>query len=178
MQNSDLSMYYLAYGSNLHPQRLKRRIRSAEYVGKVELPGFQLRFHKVGQDHSGKCNLVETGISTDRIHGAVFKIANSDKRLLDEFEGNGKGYLDKTMSIVVSGQECICFVYLAQSDYINDDLCPFQWYQQLVLLGAEFHGFPENYIERFIRSIATIRDPDPIRNLSNEGLVAELGKTC
>ena len=54
-------LYYLAYGSNLHPVRLTERVPSARFLGLTSLFGYQLRFHKRHEpDGSGKCNMYHT----------------------------------------------------------------------------------------------------------------------
>lgn len=45
----------LAYGSNLHPLRLRKRVSTANLIGIVEMQGYQLAFHKRSTDESGKC---------------------------------------------------------------------------------------------------------------------------
>jgi gamma-glutamylcyclotransferase len=57
-------LYYLAYGSNLHPLRLMQRVSSAKVEDVIELPGRQGNFHKRSPDGSGKCNLTDEGVSS------------------------------------------------------------------------------------------------------------------
>nr|MDQ2697092.1 gamma-glutamylcyclotransferase [Pseudomonadota bacterium] len=83
---------YFAYGSNLHPLRLRERVPSATVLGVAELAGWRLRFHKRGQDRSGKCNIIPTGRSGDRVIGVIYAMAAADKDKLDAAEGLGKGY--------------------------------------------------------------------------------------
>jgi len=54
------TLYYFAYGSNLHPLRLQARLSSAQLIGTTILPGYALKFHKLGHCLSGKCNIVRT----------------------------------------------------------------------------------------------------------------------
>ena len=50
----------LAYGSNLHRARIEARVEIQSIVGIVALPNWGLRFHKIGADGSGKCNLTQS----------------------------------------------------------------------------------------------------------------------
>ena len=50
------TLLYFAYGSNLHPERLRERVPSAESLGVARLEAHVLRFHKRGRDGSGKCD--------------------------------------------------------------------------------------------------------------------------
>ena len=50
---------YAAFGSNLHPLRLQKRIPSARLLGVAPVDGFRLAFNKTGDiDGSGKANIV------------------------------------------------------------------------------------------------------------------------
>ena len=67
-------LYYLAYGSNLHPVRLSERVPSAELLGVVELREYRLVFQKRGWDGSSKCTLVRTGETSVGAYGAMYAI--------------------------------------------------------------------------------------------------------
>jgi len=52
-----MKLNYLAYGCNLHPVRLQKRVPSAVFTGMVELHGRILSFSKRSVDGSGKCTI-------------------------------------------------------------------------------------------------------------------------
>jgi len=156
-------LYYLAYGSNLHPLRLQERISSARLVGTVSLPGYRLAFHKRSDvDASGKASLVEA--ETEQVaHGAVYEIAEKQKQLLDRFEGLGVGYHERTIPLSINGGDYLCFYYMANSSHLDDSLSPLDWYKGLVITGARYHCFPLPYI-RELEKVDTIRDDDRKRS--------------
>lgn len=149
-------MLYAAYGSNLHPLRLGRRLATARLLGTAFVANWSLRFHKRSVDGSGKCS-IQRGSSG--VHFAVYDISQGDKRVLDSIEGLGSGYSEISIDIPGFGP---CFSYTASDTHIDDSLIPYDWYRQLVLAGAQAHGFPEPYVEK-VRSTAARRDPDLIR---------------
>ncbi len=151
-------MRYAAYGSNLHPQRLTGRIPLAQLITTGLLPNWSLHFHKRSNDESGKCNILAGG---DGVHVAIFQISAKDKLTLDKFEGVGFGYSETTLFIPDIGE---CVSYVAEESYIDNALLPYDWYKELVLIGARFHGFPDEYLKR-IESIQALRDPDPGRRV-------------
>lgn len=151
-------MKYAAYGSNLHPLRLSDRIASAQLVSSAFLPDWSLEFHKRSKDQSGKCSIRAGG---DGVHLAVFEISREGKIALDRIEGVGEGYSEIFLYIPGYGQ---CVSYAATESHIDDSLKPYNWYKQLVLLGARFHGFPDDYLDQ-IESLPAIDDPDPIRRM-------------
>jgi hypothetical protein len=63
------------------------------------LAGHRLRFHKIGQDGSGKCDADVTGNPEDRILGVVYGLSRDDKTILDRHEGLGGGYDEKVVEV-------------------------------------------------------------------------------
>ena len=157
-------MRYAAYGSNLHPLRLSRRIASAKLIGTAFLPDWSLRFHKRSVDASGKCS-IQRGSSG--VHFAIYDISQSHKRILDKIEGVGSGYEMVSLTIPQYGQ---CFSYTASETHIDDTLEAYDWYRALVLAGARALGFPNDYVEGIVGAPSR-RDPDAARHQEMWGLV-------
>jgi len=149
-------LHYLAYGSNLHPLRLRERVPSSRLLGCLELPGYRLAFHKLGQDGSGKCNIVRTEGASDRVHAALFELETAEKALLDGFEGSG--YAVEEMALQWQGEPIRPFIYLAEPEWIDEGLLPYHWYREIVGLGARFHGLADEYIAS-IENQAAVEDP-------------------
>lgn len=166
-------LHYLAYGSNLHPQRLTERVPSTELLGTLTLTGYRLTFHKRGQDDSGKCNLFLTHDQNDEVHCALYRMAADHKPLLDGFEG--LGYQDTEIQVQYNSAQINCFVYIAESSHIDDSLKPYSWYKDIVLLGGEFHGLPEAYLSR-IHQVEACEDPDSERRNTHQDLLTRLQK--
>ncbi len=163
-------IHYFAYGSNLHPVRLSDRIESAKLIAGTQLSGYQLKFHKQGQDNSAKCNLLRTESTSDTIYGAIYTLASQHKTLLDEFEGKGCGYDDQQIEVPYGDRSIRCFTYIAQEDYIVDSLKPYHWYKQLVVQGAQYLKFPGYYV-RSIQAIDSQSDPDTSRKQIHDTLL-------
>lgn len=157
-----MALFYLAYGSNLHPYRLAQRIPSASLVGIAALPGKRLTFHKKSRDGSAKCMFVETGLDSDTLFGSVYAIDSGEKSTLDDIEGVGLGYDVQTIDVEVGGVEYETFTYAADEAYVRPDLLPYEWYRELVILGAEYHGLPADYIAA-IAANGSVADPDESR---------------
>lgn len=152
---------YIAYGSNLVIERISNRIGKIKVVGTSALPGWYLCFNKLGQDGSGKCNLIKYSSAT--AYGAIYEISDVQKVLLNDFE---KGY--KTISMAVPGFGK-CFTYTAKNSIVEKCVPPFTWYKKLVLIGAKRHQFPLSYI-KYLEGIAACPDPDQER--ANRNLAA------
>lgn len=153
---------YFAYGSNLHPVRLSRRVPSSRPLGMAELEGHVLRFHKVSPDGSGKCNIVHTGDPADRVLGALYEMRLAERRYLDAAESLGAGYNHGQVRIRHGAEIHEVFTYIADPAYIDERARPYNWYRDLVLHGARHHGLPEHYL-RLIEGHEVVEDPDGTR---------------
>ncbi len=165
--------YYLAYGSNLHPVRLARRLPSARLVGTAPLPGYRLAFHKRGMDGSAKCDLALSDEPGSVAYGAVFAIARDEIGRLDQFEGLGAGYFKEQVTLRVDGVRLSAFVYFASDTHIDRELAPFDWYKGIVLAGVRRHRFPRGYFEQ-IKAVPYRVDPDETRRAEMTALLARL----
>ena len=165
-----MSLFYAAYGSNLHPARLQQRTPSARLVTTTKLDGWQLCFHKRSNfDGSGKCNIL---MGQGSVHVAIFELAPADKPLLDRVEGLGNGYEEATIQLPEIGS---AFVYVAAESHIDDQLKPFSWYKALVVAGCGYHKFPRPYV-RVVKRIDDLRDPDSDRHDRHMSLIASFGE--
>jgi len=161
---------YVAYGSNLHPLRLGARLSSPILLGTALLRNRELRFHKRSVDGSGKCDLVDGSAGA---YVAVYAISMDDRLRLDAIEGVGYGYRRKSFDVPGYGR---CYAYAAESSHIDDSLPAYDWYRDLVVLGAAFHDFPDAYIDQ-IGSIPVIHDSDARRCGENRELAARMRRT-
>lgn len=164
---------YFAYGSNLLQARLKARTPSAVVAGIGILRGHQLKFHKIGDDGSAKCDAFQTDDSEDIVWGRLYQLDPAEKPILDAIEGVGHGYELKEVNVACGENQVSAWVYVVQPGYIQDKLKPFAWYHRFVLLGARECGFPPAYIDQ-IRQIETRRDPDISRAEKNHQIMSAL----
>ncbi|MCG6885651.1 MAG: gamma-glutamylcyclotransferase [Proteobacteria bacterium] len=167
------TIYYFAYGSNLHPIRLMERVPSAELIGVATNPNHRLTFHKKSNDGSSKCNMFDSRSESDMIYGAIYKLKQEHKNELDRIEGKGFGYIDSQITLNHHGVEYTCFSYLAQQSHIVQNVKPYHWYKKLVVLGAQYLDFPPPYISS-IDAVESIEDPDPTRRKENKLLIKSI----
>ena len=149
-------LLYFAYGSNLYPNRLYKRVTSATFISNASLKGWKLYFHKKSNDESAKCNIVKTDSLEDIVYGVIYRFNSNEKVKLDRAEG---GYNPEKMPIDKFND---VLVYLAKEEKIDDNLLPYTWYKDIVIAGAKFHKFPEIYIA-FINSFNAVIDLDQER---------------
>lgn len=139
--------FYLAYGSNMDPERLKGRlgpdlldplhVPSATVV----LPRRLLLFRKRLINGSAAADLAlrQDGDARPEAEAVVWRVTESGLAKLDVFEGVGIGqYRRESWTVPANeGGRLGVFVYLAEPDVIVDDLLPRYGYLQHVLTGAK-----------------------------------------
>src|SRR5438874_1466705 len=116
-----------AYGSNMLGDRLRApsRVPSAKPVGVAYLAGYRLTFDKISQDGSGKCDAHATGDENDRVYGVLYAVPRSEKKQLDDAEGLGSGYEEKTVVVntVTNSREALVY-YATKKDATRR---PYHW---------------------------------------------------
>jgi hypothetical protein len=168
------SLKYLAYGSNLHPERLRDRGVSVELIAKVALPGRKLIFQKIGMDGSAKCDIMESSSGNSVVWCALYAIEVAGIAKLDGFEGLGSGYERRLLELEDHGS---AFAYVASPEATSSTMLPFDWYREMVVAGALYHRFPDGYVEE-IRAVQATEDPDPQRRARSEATLKKLANGC
>ena len=160
--NAGDGVFYFAYGSNMSTARLVQRIPVAVKLCNARLEGYRLQFHKIGQDGSGKCDVVQTSAADAVVHGVLYEIDSAALKALDIFEGAGRGYRRLTVGVLRDNAGPIAAeTYVATA--IDPTLRPFCWYREHVLRGARESGLPAHYVS-FIESVDCCPDPDRARH--------------
>ena len=80
-------------------------------------------------------------------------------------EGVGSGYEHAMVTVINDkGRRRKVLTYVANPEYIDDNLKPHGWYKDFVLAGGREHGLPPEYIAEYIQSVEAIEDPDKARD--------------
>ncbi len=152
-------MLIFSYGSNMLLQKLKINVPSARKISNARLKEYRFAFNKVSRkDGSAKGNILWTGNETDNVWGVVFEIDDRDKKALDREEGLGKGYSEIAVSVTTAKNETIeALVYIADKEATQHDLLSFDWYRDMVVMGARQNSLPESFIND-LEKLPFIRD--------------------
>ncbi len=139
---------YFAYGSNMSLKRIKKRVPSAKPIGAGILRCHRLEFHKKSKDKSGKCDIVLSS-AADVVWGRVFHINSKEKETLDCYEGLGRGYFEKYVTVELDcGSTVRAVTYYANPKKTKLGLKPYAWYKRHVLKGVKEAHLPPEYIKR------------------------------
>jgi hypothetical protein len=119
-----------------------------------------LRFHKVSQDGSAKCDIVLSDSPDAVVYGVLFRVSMRDLAELDRIEGPGYRRIQvqvKSESVGTVAAE----TYVATA--IDPGLLPYSWYKQHVLRGAIASDLPAAYIAS-LEAMPCVADPDRARH--------------
>jgi len=149
--------------------RLRARVPSATSLGCHRLLGHDLRYHKAGQDGSGKCDAFFTGRAEDVVYGVLFEMDAKDKPALDAAEGLGVGYDAKQVSVKdAQGGVHTALTYIALR--IDTRCQPYDWYLHHVQVGAAEALLPAAYVAQKIVAVQAIDDPDTQRDAEQRAI--------
>ncbi len=154
--------YFFAYGASMNPVRLASRTSDCEALGVGRLVGHRLAFHKRCEDDeqpAGEADAYRTGSPADEVFGVLYRVGGRERDALDVAEGVESGYRRVTGKVQFDGRPVIADYYVAEGQWIVNNLHPYDWYLALLSSGARVHALPMAY-QRMLRRIPTIADPD------------------
>ncbi len=156
-----MAALYFAYGSNMHPGRLRTRLGSAFAIDTARLIDYRLAFHKRGADGSAKGDVVPA--VGEEVWGVLYRLHPHDAVMLDQIEGPGYSRCSVVVESSTADGQVEAFAYRARATAIALGLQPFSWYLDFLREGARHHGLPRLYTAA-LEEIPVISDPDPVRH--------------
>lgn len=144
METIVITYLYFAYGSNMNHCQMKKRCPESSFISKGKLEGYEF----VYDGHSDKRNGAVANIIKKEgsvVEGGIFKITESDRDLLDRFEGCPNTYKRQELTVEDSeGNICKVYVYMRCCEERGTPSNP---YKQVVIQGARECGLSECYIK-------------------------------
>lgn len=136
--------YYFAYGSNMLPERLLKRIEKYHKAFPSKLSGHKFTYNKKSIDGTAKANIEP--IDNNEVHGVCYEIDQDAFDILNKFEG---GYDRRNITITTDkGEETKAITYISQS--IDNELSPSGEYTKLILEGAKHWELDNSYIKAYL----------------------------
>ena len=121
------------------------------------------------RDGSAKCDAFpEPGAA---VHGVVYRLDAEERPALDRGEG---GYDRVDVTLQSAAGSCTAFTYRARPELVAPGLRPYDWYRDLVCLGARLHHLPAEYVA-MLAAVSAQADPDAERAARGAALLARLG---
>lgn len=132
------TVYYVAYGSNLNKEQMKKRCPSAEVVGISYINDYKLKYNLY--------LTIEKSIGS-KVPVAIWKISNKDELSLDRYEGYPRIYRKEYIDVEVNNTVKKCLVYVMNEIEERKDVLPPKEYVERCKRGYEDFGFDVNYLE-------------------------------
>lgn len=131
-----MKKYYLAYGSNLNLNQMKRRCPNAKKVGSFLLKGYELEFRYYLTIKKNQNAEVPLGI---------FEIDEKDELSLDRYEGYPTHYRKEYLEVELNGKPIKALVYIMNEE-IRGVMIPDTFHLRVCLEGYKDFGFDTSYL--------------------------------
>lgn len=142
-----MSKYYIAYGSNLNINQMKRRCPTARAIGTGFIENYELLFK--GSKTGGYLTIEKA--EGKSLPVAIWKVTELDEQALDRYEGYPTFYYKADVEIDIKGIKTgkeyrkKAFVYIMHED--RDVGMPSKYYVMTCLEGYKTFGFSPKYLE-------------------------------
>jgi len=136
-------MIYLAYGSNMHIEQMKRRCPTGKVLGTSMLKGYRLVFNSVA-------TIVP---DPDRsVLVVLWDIKPADEKNLDRYEGCPRLYRKETVPVELNGETVDAMVYIMNSKGVRP---PGRFYYDVIREGYEANGLDTAPLEQALQESLT-----------------------
>ena len=146
-----MKKYYLAYGSNLNLEQMKRRCPNAKPIGTGVIWGYKLAF--IGNDYHAFLNIVKCDKGAVVTPVAVWEVDNNDIESLDRYEGYPDFYRKEDFEITLTSldkktqKNITGFAYVMTDKYSRHYSMPENYYFLTVLKGYLDFRFDIQYLK-------------------------------
>lgn len=131
-----MKRYYLAYGSNLCLEQMKKRCPKHKVVGMMLLEGYELLFRKYLTVRKNADSVVPVGI---------FEVDKSEEKILDRYEDCPYIYRKEEFDMSINGEATNVFIYITNENVRPIELPPEDYFKRC-LKGYEDFGFDTKYL--------------------------------
>lgn len=150
---------FFAYGANVHPGWLRRRVPGARLLGAAALPGHRLAFRKRGRDGAARSDVRPDSEPGAMLPGALYELP---AEALQRLGAAGAGYLVEEADVVTPEGPRRAMLFRAAPAELDDSLLPWDWYLALLRRGAELLDLPAGH-QRWLASVPVQVDADEDR---------------
>lgn len=123
---------YLAYGSNMNKDQMKRRCQHASIIGKTYLEDWQLTLPHFANIEKKK---------GQRTPALIWEITDKDERELDRCEGYPSCYDKREFLVDLDGKETTAMAYIMTDEYKNINKPTRKGYVEAIMQGYADAGF-------------------------------------
>lgn len=149
-------MIFLAVGTNMDGELLRRWVPSARRLDIASLTGFTLSWQKRSSG-GGKLTPLRTGDPSDVVWGVVYEVDGVGEKQIDDAQ-RAAGYGVQHVTVIAPDAiEHEVSVYVARADLIDDSVMPMRSYRDPIVRAARSNGLPAEYVASLART--PVADP-------------------
>lgn len=156
MSRTAETVIYFAYGANVHPGWLRRRVPEAKLIGAGLLPGYKLAFRKRGRDGAARSDACPSAEPGAVLPGALYALPAG---ALARLGAAGAGYHAEQVVVDTASGPREAVTWRADPAELDAGLRPWDWYVALIRAGAVMLGLPEAHL-RWLERAQVAADPD------------------
>jgi len=143
---------YFAYGSNMNPERMRKRMGYLPPSRKAVLQDYSLIFNKISRKNpnEGVANIIP--LAGSFVSGLLYEVTDQDLAKLDEYEGVPTNYIRHIVKIECEGELMNALTYIAVR--VKDGLKPSRDYLNHLLAAKEY--LSEDYYQQLANTSCAI----------------------
>ncbi len=150
-----MTLLYFAYGSNMDPAHMAKRVPAARPLGPARLDGFRLEFNVYSTEWGGGAANLELDEQA-HVWGVLWEIPNGSMGDLDAFQGHPTFF--RREDVVVEGPQGPAIAWTYRVAHLTGYIRPTDAYLQRIRAGVRIHGLPPEALEMIDRAA---RPPRP-----------------
>ncbi len=129
-------IFYFAYGSNMNPARMTRRVGEFTIIGLGILDGYELVFNKKAKGKKGIGYANVEHVIGQKVEGVLYQFDAIEK--LDQYEGYPDHYDREMLTVLSDKGKMEAWVYKAKHHQVGQELLPSPDYLKHILKGKPF----------------------------------------
>ena len=133
------NVFYFAYGSNLNPERMRRRLPFARAVGTATIRGWRLAERLYADIERAKGG---------RVHGVLFLLTPDELRTLDHYEGYPFVYRNALVKAHLDGAQTVRAITYVMTPATRKERAgrPYpEVYRRICSAGAQWWEIPDPF---------------------------------
>jgi cation transport regulator ChaC len=137
---------YFAYGSNMNPERMRKRMGYLPPSRKAVLQDYNLTFNKISSKNpsEGVANIIP--LADSQVEGILYEVTDQDIAKLDAYEGVPTNYIRHIVKVDCKGELINALTYIAVK--VKDGLKPSRDYLNHLLAAKE--SLSEDYYQQIL----------------------------
>lgn len=141
-----MNKYYIAYGSNMNTEDMKKRCKTAKVIGTTKLSNYRLMFNRYA-------TIVKD--STSSVPVVIWEISEEDEANLDKYESFPKLYHKEYITLYIDNAKSEAMVYI-MNDFVP--VAPSKHYFNTILSAYTEYHFDADCLKEALASTVVISE--------------------